>query len=151
MCHVTLRPHHLFQGLIRIAQAAGGSLAASKSGKTAAGADHGCWPEAQWPRRFSGQHPWPVERGGTAAGAAAQALARVDEERGQLAAQPWGRVFDGEDGVWQPRVPVVLAAVGKGLQCVAPHPVEPLSLGVALLVVGRADKDARADAARGLL
>ena len=37
-------------------------------------------------------------------------LAPVDEKRGQYAV----RAVDGEDGVEQPRVPVVLAAVGKG-------------------------------------
>ena len=40
---------------IRVPQAAGGSPAARKSGRTAAGADHGCRPShglrAKWPRR----------------------------------------------------------------------------------------------------
>ena len=56
-------------------------------------------------------------------------LAPVDEERGQLAAQRGGRVIDGEDGVGQPRIPVVLAAGGLGPPCVAQRPADPLGLG----------------------
>ena len=67
-------------------------------------------------------------------------LAPVGEERGQLAARRRSRVVHGEDDLGQPSAQVVLAAVGKGLQCVAQHPVDPLGLGVGVDEMARARK-----------
>ena len=78
-------------------------------------------------------------------------LTSINEERGQVAAQRRGRVVNGEDSVWQPHVPVVLAAIGEGPQRVTQHAIDPLGLGVGVLVVSRADEEARTDALRELL
>ena len=78
-------------------------------------------------------------------------LTSINEERGQVAAQRRGRVVNGEDSVWQPHVPVVLAAIGEGQQRVTQHAIDPLYLGVGVFVVGGADEEARADAPRELL
>ena len=70
-------------------------------------------------------------------------------ERGQVAAQGPGRVVDGEDDPGQPHAPVVPAAVGEGPRRVAQRAIaEPIGLGVGVLMVGRADAEARVDAAR---
>ena len=43
-------------------------------------------------------------------------LASINEEQSQVAAQDGGQVIDGEDGVRQPRVPVVLGVIREGPQ-----------------------------------
>ena len=63
-------------------------------------------------------------------------LTSTYEERGQVAAQRVGRVVNGQDGVWQPRVLVVLAANGEGPQRVTQHAIHPLGLGLGDFVVG---------------
>ena len=55
-------------------------------------------------------------------------LTSINEERGQVAAQRGGRVVNGEDSVWQPHVPVFLAAIGEGPQRVTQH-----TIGLSLL------------------
>ena len=59
-------------------------------------------------------------------------LTLINEEWGQVAAQGGGRVVNGEDYVWQPRVPAVLVAIGEGIQ----HAIDPLCLGIGVFVVG---------------
>jgi hypothetical protein len=56
------------------------------------------------------------------------------------------RVVDGEHGERQVVVPVVLASVGEGAQRVTDDAVGPLHLSVGVLVVRRADDEARAPA-----
>ncbi len=59
-------------------------------------------------------------------------LAPIDEERGEAAAQRGSRIIDGEDSVWQPHVPIVLAAVGEGAEGV---PSTPLTRSAHALVL----------------
>ena len=66
----------------------------------------------------------------------------VNDPDGEVTAQRGGRVVDGEDGVGQPHVPVVLAAVGEGPERVAQNSVDALSAGVGVLVVRGADQQA---------
>ena len=70
----------------------------------------------------------------------------VDEEGRQVAAQRRRCVVDGEHGERQVVVPVVFAAVGEGAQCVADDTVGALHLRVGVLVIRRADDEARAPA-----
>ncbi len=72
--------------------------------------------------------------------------AAVDEEGCQVATKRRRRVVDGEHGERQVTVPVVRAAVGEGAQSVADDAVGALHLGVGVLVVRRADDEARAPA-----
>ena len=72
--------------------------------------------------------------------------AAVNEERCQVVTERRRGVVDGELGQREMPVPVVLAAVGVGAQRVADDAVGPLHLGVGVLVVGRADDQARAHA-----
>ena len=70
----------------------------------------------------------------------------VDEKRRQVVTERRGGIVDGKHGERQVTVPVVLAAVGVRAQRVADDAVGPLHLGVGVLVVGRADDEARAHA-----
>jgi hypothetical protein len=74
--------------------------------------------------------------------------AAVDEEGRQAVAEGGRRVVDGELGWQEVDVPVVLAPVGVGAQRIAndSDAVGPLHLGVGVLVVPRADDEARAHA-----
>ncbi len=59
----------------------------------------------------------------------------VDEEGSQVAAKRRRRVVDGENGEPKVAVPVVLAAIGEGTQCVPDNAIGLLHLGVGVLVV----------------
>ena len=70
--------------------------------------------------------------------------AAIDEKGRQVVAERGGSILDGELGEREMTVPIVLAAVGVGAQRVADDAVSALDLGVGVLVVRRADNEARA-------